>query len=158
MPSSDAACADVPDLAPELRRWVSLAGAGVAVAHFAGFDADERFLVVLGEDEPARPALSTVALRGSDAGAPVVVAPEAGDWQRPVIIGRLQPGGSAPGGGTLVLEAQKLLLQGQREIELRCGEASIVLTRAGKVLIRGSYVLSRSRGANRIKGAHVEIN
>jgi hypothetical protein len=41
---------------------------------------------------------------------------------------------------------------------LRCGESSIVLTRAGKVLIKGNYVLSRSRGANRIKGAYVDIN
>ena len=41
---------------------------------------------------------------------------------------------------------------------MRCGEASITLTRAGKVLIRGAYVLSRSSGANRIKGAAVEIN
>ena len=45
-----------------------------------------------------------------------------------------------------------------REIVLRCGEASITLTRAGKVLIRGTYILTRSSGANRVKGAAVEIN
>ena len=44
------------------------------------------------------------------------------------------------------------------QIVLRCGEASITLTRAGKVLIRGAYVLSRSSGTNRIQGGSVEIN
>ena len=42
--------------------------------------------------------------------------------------------------------------------ELRCGKASITLTRAGKVLIRGAYLLSRSSGVNRIKGGSVQIN
>jgi hypothetical protein len=41
---------------------------------------------------------------------------------------------------------------------LRCGKASITLTRAGKVLIQGSYVLSRSTGVNRVKGGAVQIN
>ena len=44
------------------------------------------------------------------------------------------------------------------EIELRCGKASLILTRAGKVLIRGAYLLSRSSGVNRIKGGSVQIN
>ena len=46
----------------------------------------------------------------------------------------------------------------ESEIVLRCGEASITLTRAGKVLIRGTYLLSRSSGVNRIKGGSVQIN
>ena len=41
---------------------------------------------------------------------------------------------------------------------LRCGKASITLTKAGKVLIEGSYVLSRSTGVNRIKGGSVQLN
>ena len=32
------------------------------------------------------------------------------------------------------------------------------LTRAGKVLIQGAYLLSRSTGVNRIKGGSVQIN
>jgi hypothetical protein len=46
----------------------------------------------------------------------------------------------------------------ERQLILRCGDASLTLTRAGKVLISGSYVLSRSSGANRIRGAVVELN
>jgi hypothetical protein len=40
----------------------------------------------------------------------------------------------------------------------RFGQASITLTRAGKVLIRGAYLLSRSSGVNLITGGSVEIN
>ncbi|MEW5071937.1 hypothetical protein AB1P14_09365, partial [Pseudomonas aeruginosa] len=38
------------------------------------------------------------------------------------------------------------------------GKASITLTRAGKVIIRGAYLSSRSTGVNRIKGGSVQIN
>ena len=56
------------------------------------------------------------------------------------------------------LDGQQLVLSAEQEIVLRCGEASITLTRAGKVLIRGAYLLSRSSGVNRIKGGSVQIN
>ena len=50
------------------------------------------------------------------------------------------------------------MLTAEREIVLKCGKASITLTRAGKVIIRGAYVLSRSSGVNRIVGGSVQIN
>ena len=56
------------------------------------------------------------------------------------------------------IDGERLVLQAEREIELRCGDASLVLTRAGKVILRGNYVVSRSRGVNKIKGAWVDIN
>jgi hypothetical protein len=43
-------------------------------------------------------------------------------------------------------------------VVLRCGDASITLTQAGKVIIRGNYIVSRSSGYNKIKGAAVDIN
>jgi hypothetical protein len=44
------------------------------------------------------------------------------------------------------------------QLVLRCGKASITLTKAGKVLIEGSYVSSKSTGVNRIKGGSVQLN
>jgi hypothetical protein len=41
---------------------------------------------------------------------------------------------------------------------LQCGKASITLTRAGKVLINGAYVSSRSSGVNRLKGGSIQLN
>jgi hypothetical protein len=56
------------------------------------------------------------------------------------------------------LDGERIVLTAGQEIELRCGKASLILTRAGKVLIRGAYLLSRSSGVNRIKGGSVQIN
>ena len=62
-------------------------------------------------------------------------------------------------------EAENVFIDGKRftfdakeQIVLRCGKSSITLTRAGKVLIRGAYLLNRSSGVNRIKGGSVQIN
>jgi hypothetical protein len=41
---------------------------------------------------------------------------------------------------------------------LRCGKASITLTKAGKVLVQGTYVSHRSSGVIRIKGGAVQLN
>lgn len=49
-------------------------------------------------------------------------------------------------------------IEGEEEIVLRCGEASITLRRNGKIIIRGSYVETRASGTNRIKGGSVQIN
>lgn len=53
---------------------------------------------------------------------------------------------------------ERLVLTAEREIVLQVGKASITLTQAGKIILRGTYVLSRSSGVNRIKGGSVEIN
>jgi hypothetical protein len=53
---------------------------------------------------------------------------------------------------------ERLELTARREVVIRCGKASITLTPAGKVLIRGTYISSRSSGANRIKGGSVQLN
>ena len=56
------------------------------------------------------------------------------------------------------IDGQSVTFDAKKEIVLRCGKASITLTRAGKVLIRGAYLLNRSSGVNRIKGGSVQIN
>jgi uncharacterized protein (DUF2345 family) len=56
------------------------------------------------------------------------------------------------------VEPEELVLTAKRDITLRCGRASITLTRAGKVLVRGTYLSLRSSGMQRITGASVQIN
>jgi len=51
-----------------------------------------------------------------------------------------------------------VVFDAKKEIVLRCGKASITLTKAGKVMIKGTYVVSRSSGANKIKGASIALN
>lgn len=56
------------------------------------------------------------------------------------------------------VDGERVVIEGQKEIVLRCGESSITLTRTGKILIRGKYLLSRSSGVNRILGGSVQVN
>lgn len=139
-------------------------GAAV-VARFDGFDILDQPLVAgvaacPGEKLVAR---STVALRRAQIGRPVVLLFENGDPRLPLIVGvvedPLAPAAErTPSTATVIVDGERQLIEAEREIVLRCGDASITLTRAGKVLIQGRYVLSKSSGVNRIKGAAVDIN
>lgn len=60
--------------------------------------------------------------------------------------------------GDLKVDGKKVVIEAADEIELKCGESSIILTKAGKILIRGKYLLSRSDGVNRIMGGSVQVN
>jgi hypothetical protein len=56
------------------------------------------------------------------------------------------------------VDGETVLIKAERKLELRVGKASIVIDENGKITIRGANLLSRSTGAIRIKGGHVEIN
>jgi uncharacterized protein DUF6484 len=130
---------------------------GVVIGRFAGFDADDRFQIELNDGAAPMQARAALDLTAADIGVPLVIAFEDGDTRRPVILGRARER-RRPSQTTVTVDGQRVVLHGEREIELRCGDASLVLTRAGKVVIRGQYVVSRSRGVNKIKGAVVDIN
>ncbi len=90
---------------------------------------------------------------------PVLVVALDGDPRRPVIIGLLSPTiAQAPRLATAVVDGRRVELTGQEEVVLTCGKASITLTRAGKVIIKGTYVSTGSAGVNRITGGSVQIN
>jgi hypothetical protein len=115
-------------------------------------------------------ARSTVPLDRSQVGREVVIAFDRRDFLKPIVIGILrQPGEKlsvapapvhAPSRPPFEAErdGEQLVFTARKEIVLRCGQASIALTRAGKVLIRGAYLLSRSSGVNRIKGGSIQLN
>jgi len=63
-----------------------------------------------------------------------------------------------PGHVEVDADGERLVVTAKEQIVLRCGKASITLTKAGKVLIQGAYVSSRSSGVNRIKGGSVQLN
>lgn len=138
---------------------------GAVVAKLHGFGPGEQPLLsaVPGLEGEIVSARATVALRREQIGANAVVLFELGDPRRPIIVGLLdEPGSSSAGESCSPIRAriddERLTLTAEREIVLQCGDASITLTRAGKVLINGRYVLSRSSGHNKIKGAAVDIN
>lgn len=112
-------------------------------------------------------ARATVPLSAELIGREVVLAFENGDPSRPVIMGVIAdpvlPVESTGEAGTdeqttACVDGTRVVLEGKKEIVLKCGKASITLTRAGKVLIQGAYVSSRSSGVNRMRGGSVHIN
>jgi uncharacterized protein (DUF2345 family) len=56
------------------------------------------------------------------------------------------------------IDGKSVSFDAQEEIVLRCGNASITLSKNGKVVIRGAFVESHATGTNRIKGASVKVN
>ena len=63
-----------------------------------------------------------------------------------------------PGQVELLADGERLVVTAKEQLVLRCGKASITLTKAGKVLIDGEYVSSRSSGVNRLRGGSVQLN
>jgi hypothetical protein len=128
---------------------------GVAIGTLAALDGAGRPRV-----ETAgvlRRARTIVPLTPDHVGRSVVLAFEEGDPTKAVILGIVQDPASPPAVRAQV-DGESILVDGRKDVVLKCGKASITLTRAGKVIIRGSYVSSRSSGINRIKGGSVQIN
>ena len=92
----------------------------------------------------------------------VVLSFDGGDVQSPIVMGvlcNLEVADAKPTDDFCVtVDGERVSIEASREIQLKCGDASITLTKAGKILIRGAYVLSRSSGVNRVKGGVVHIN
>ncbi|WP_437882278.1 DUF6484 domain-containing protein [Pseudomonas sp. LRF_L74] len=104
-------------------------------------------------------ATTTAVLSRDDIGAQVALMFVGGDPAQPLVIGRIQRLPQEPAPAAVAhLDGERLEFSAEREIVLRCGKASITLTREGKVLIKGAYLSSRSSGVNRIKGGSVQIN
>jgi hypothetical protein len=108
-------------------------------------------------------ARTTIDLLAEHIGDEVVLTFESGDPWKPIITGRIRkpsawPIAYQPAQVDVDADGQRLIVSAKEQLVLRCGKASITLTKAGKVLIDGSYVLSRSTGVNRIKGGSVQLN
>lgn len=58
----------------------------------------------------------------------------------------------------MVIDGERLIIEGREEIVLRCGSGSMTLRKDGKIVIRGTHILSRSSGPHRIQGGSVSIN
>lgn len=140
-----------------------LAGLGTGGEPLVDFDANPR-------EEPV-PARSTVGVDEAALGRDVALMFEGGDPTKPILLGlvhRPEPAPPLEGAGeeapvtaepvNVEADGQRVVVSAERELVLRCGNASITLTRAGKILIRGAYVLTRSSGVNRIQGGSVQIN
>ncbi len=124
--------------------------------------------------QPARliAGIDRAALSGSEnIGREVLVIFINGDPEKPVIIGMLQnmiddlvdmeiepeePQHNQP--THTIVDGKHITLEAENQITLKCGKGSITIQKDGKIIVKGSNLLSRSSGLNRIKGGSVGIN
>lgn len=154
---------------------------GSRAGHLAGFDGSGMPLVDFPGNTsgpvPARLAtvLDAKALQEAVARRQkVVLLFENGDPGQPFVMGLIQEPSATPLLDALLeaspdaeaarpptearVDGRRVVIEGQDEIVLKCGEASITLRRNGKVIVKGTYLESRATGTHRIKGGSVEIN
>lgn len=155
--------------------WVlAAAGSGVCVGHVVecgqsgqvlvefddGQPKEARFVAGLGRHELAEAVQS---------GREVLIVFERGDSERPIILAFMENASERQVSPQLdenlrerprqaVVDGEKVRIEAQKEIVLECGKGSITIRRDGKILIKGTHLVSRSSGPHRIKGAHVAIN
>lgn len=100
---------------------------------------------------------------------PVLLFFENGDETLPIIVGVIRNTlhqNNLPREVTLyvnqpkdaLLDGKKMVFEAKEEIELRCGQSSVMLRKDGKVIIKGKEIISRASGTNKIRGASVKIN
>lgn len=140
----------------------------------------------LNPGEQALTAITTLVLTEQDINRQVALLFNQGDLSQPIVIGLIhsplqamldnfeqaQKTGSTPtceqnesvelaanlNIDNVNVEGKKVTFEAENEMVFKCGESSITLTKAGKVMIRGKYLLNRSTGVNRILGGSVQVN
>ncbi|MDH0868139.1 hypothetical protein [Mitsuaria sp. GD03876] len=105
-------------------------GQGVALSVLAGGSA-----IVLG-----------LLWEGAEAGA------EAGIREQAPVID------PEPEGLVITVDGHREVIEAADELELRCGEACIVLTADGRIQLRGTYITSHASATQRIVGGSVHVN
>ncbi len=140
---------------------------GALLVDFAGNAAGPlpaRSLVTL-DDAAIRQALANrqgvvLLFENQDSRLPIIVGLLSPDPGAALLGSLLQPP-AAPGPARRIearVDGKRVLVEGDQEVVLRCGESSITLRRDGKVILRGAYIETTAKGLNRIRGGSVKIN
>jgi hypothetical protein len=139
---------------------------GVVVGTLVAFSQNGATPLVTFRGQPgsaALPARTTVDLHGIHIGRQAVLMFEDGDPSRPIIVGCIRQEGDralpeAAGSVEVDADGKRLVVTANQDLVLRCGKASITLSKDGRIVVRGAHVVSHSSGLNRIRGGSVQIN
>ncbi|NIA00923.1 hypothetical protein F2P46_35275 [Massilia sp. CCM 8734] len=128
---------------------------------FDGIGADGGALVSIATFGLSRiRARSISPLDPSNIGQSLALGFEGGDPMQPIILGVMlaAPVPPAPASTDALLDGDRVVLTAEREIELRCGEAALILSADGRIQLRGTYITSHASATQRILGGSVNIN
>lgn len=150
-----------PFPAPCIGRLVGVEPLGKVLVEYGGYGPyPARMLAGIGRKELSRP---------EQRGRELLLVFENGDPERPVIVGLMADpldeliemevaGASTDENLDLVVDGRRVTIEAEEEIVLTCGKGSIRIRKDGRIVIKGTDLLSRSSGAQRIRGASVNIN
>lgn len=138
---------------------------GIVLGQLVGLADDGRFLVQFHgspSEQPAK-ALAVMEISERRIGSPVAISFVGGMLHQPLILGFVQTYASEMKDAPVrTFEVQqdgkRLVISAEEELVLKCGDSTITLTKAGKIIVRGKHLLSRAEAVNRIKGGAVQIN
>jgi hypothetical protein len=146
------------------------AGSTLVTGHLAGIDDEGRLMFVPeGESEPLPVAIGLEASDGTlvraarrkSRAAVMRTADPAARW---LLVGLVRDRVSAKardakrGRLEVTVDGEKVRLEAEHDLELKCGRASITLRYDGRIELKGTHILSASRGPNRVKGATIALN
>ncbi|WP_208296914.1 DUF6484 domain-containing protein, partial [Massilia sp. CCM 8734] len=134
---------------------------GIAVGTFDGIGADGGALVSIATFGLSRiRARSISPLDPSNIGQALALGFEGGDPMQPIILGLMlgAPAVPAPTPADVLLDGERVVLTAEHEIELRCGDAALILSADGRIQLRGTYITSHASATQRILGGSVNIN
>ena len=165
-----------PETNPLEAMTVSVApGIGPTVACLAQASPAGEIFVAVGGAAPCaarllanldRYELAKPHYRGRD----VLVVFQDGDRGKPIIIGLLEEPLESMVEMTaatketpdrkqeLRIDGKRVVIEADDEIELKCGQGSITIRKDGKIVVKGTHVLSHATGPNRIRGGSVSLN
>lgn len=120
-------------------------------------------LLVFDGQRSYRPVIVGVLADAAHAQAPQRIR-NADRLDREILSHRPQRPGPGTGGDEekeeeeLLITRRRIVFEGTTEVVLRSGNASITLRKNGRLVQRGTYLESHSKGVNRIKGGLVKLN
>lgn len=147
---------------------------GAVVGKVVGFEGGEaRVIYPGGGDVPLRArslaAFDDAALEeAARAGAEAVLLFEEGDPARPLLVGLLRS--RSPLVDALLVrplprkeavarvDGRRVVIEGQEEVSLKCGEASLTLRRDGVAILKGVNVVTQAKRVNKVRGGKVQVN
>lgn len=110
------------------------------------------------------PARTLAPTDPSRIGEAVALGFESGDPLRPIILGfMLAPTtqewqAEEPPAMDALVDGERVVLTAEHEIELRCGDAALILSADGRIQLRGTYITSHASATQRILGGSVNVN
>ncbi|WLQ14330.1 DUF6484 domain-containing protein [Hahella aquimaris] len=149
---------------------------GLLIGWVVAIDSHGMPLVAWNEEtkQSPQPALATIPVSEQDRGRQIALSFAQNANSQPIIIGFLfsqldnaiaytqtsspEIDITSPSPTKVRVNDKNLDIQADKSITIRCGKARITLTADGKILLQGEQVLSRARGAHRIRGGSIQLN